>query len=173
MDTLIKNGSPAPQFQMTDLEGRKHTLADYAGKVVVLNFWSGECTWSKRADTALKHMLETWGEDVVVLRIASNANETFQFLTNVSHSREIDPLILDQEQELARLFGAAITPEVFVFDRNGILRYQGAFDNANFRAPEPTRNYLWEAVQAILDGEHPTPAATKAYGCTIVFNMGN
>jgi peroxiredoxin len=170
MDTVIKNGSPAPDIQMTDLNGQPHTLADYAGKVVVLNFWSAECPWSERADKALMPMINTWGEDVVILWIASNASETPQQIEEVSRSRAIAPVILDQEQKLVHLFGAKITPEVFVFDRAGILRYQGGVDNANFRTPEPTRNYLWEAVQSILAGEHPTPAATKAYGCTIVYH---
>jgi peroxiredoxin len=170
MDPLIKNGSPAPEVTITDLEGRQHTLAEYAGKVTVLIFWSAECHWSKRADEALLPMRTNWGEDVAILWIAPNANETRQDIEAAASSRKIAPVILDQDQTLARTFGASITPEAYVFDRAGILRYQGGFDDANFRNPEPTRNYLWEAVQSILAGEHPTPASTKAYGCTIVFN---
>lgn len=170
MDSVIKNGSPVPEFVMTDLEGRQHTLADFTGKVVILVFWSAECPWSTRADGALKHMLETWGEDVVLLPVASNANETEQEIRQAASERGVSLLMLDSQQEIARLFGAKITPEVFVFDQDGILRYMGGFDNANFRSPEPTHNYLWEAVESVLAGERPTPAATKAYGCTIVFD---
>ena len=87
--------------------------------------------------------------------------------------RAVSPLISDAQQEVARLFGANITPEVFVFDREGTLRYQGGFSNANFRNPEPTRNYLGEAVEAILDGKRPDPASREAYGCTVVYEAGN
>ena len=170
MDTLIRTGSPAPQFEMTDLNGHLHTLANNAGKICVLIFWSAECSWSERADHALQSMQAAWGKQVVVFRIASNANETHQLIYTVSKERKIEPMILDTQQTLANLFQAQITPEVFVFDGGGILRYQGGFDNANFRQPEPTRNYLWEAVQSIIAGENPTPQSTKAYGCTIVFN---
>lgn len=170
MDTMIKTGSPAPEFTMTDLNGRTHTLADYAGKICALIFWSAECSWSERADKALQSMRAAWGKQVEILRIASNANETSQIIHNVSQERGIDLMILDPEQSLAQLFGAQITPEVFVFNEKGILRYQGGFDNASFRQPEPTRNYLWEAVQSLLAGENPTPQATKPYGCTIVYH---
>ena len=78
--------------------------------------------------------------------------------------------IRDPGAETAKALGAAITPEVFVIDKKGVLRYRGAFDDANFRQPEPTRNYLWEAVEAVLAGENPLPAEIPAYGCTIVLS---
>ena len=76
---------------------------------------------------------------------------------------------MDEGGEVARLYRGTITPEVFLIDREGILRYQGAFDDANFRQPEPTRNYLWEAVECVLADENPVPGEIPAYGCTIVF----
>lgn len=172
MDTVKHIGSPAPEIEMTDLEGRQHTLADYSGKVVALIFWSAECPWSARADKGLKHMLETWGDEVVVLPVASNANETEEEIRQAAAEREVSPLILDPQQEIARLFDAKITPEVFVFDREGVLRYKGGFDNANFRNPEPTRNYFWEAVEEVLAGERPSQTSRQAYGCTVVYNTG-
>jgi peroxiredoxin len=173
MDSVMKNGSDAPEIIMTDLEGRQHTLAEYKGKVVALVFWSAECPWSSRADESLQPMLDSWGEDVVVLTVASNANETEEEIREAAAERGISPLILDQQQELAQTLGAKITPEAFVFDREGVLRYMGAFDDANFRQPEPTCNYLWEAVESVLIGERPVPSVTNAYGCTIVYDMNH
>jgi hypothetical protein len=59
---------------------------------------------------------------------------------------------------------------VFVIDEEGLLRYQGAFDDVTFRQPEPTRNYLYSAVEAVLAGERPEPAEAPSYGCTVMYH---
>jgi hypothetical protein len=69
---------------------------------------------------------------------------------------------------VADLYQALTTPHVFVIDRDGILRYAGAVDDVSFRQRRPTRFYLDEAVEALLDGQLPAVAETPAYGCTIV-----
>ena len=51
MDPLIANNSPAPDFTLSDLTGKPHTLSAYRDQVVILNFWSAECPWAVRADT--------------------------------------------------------------------------------------------------------------------------
>lgn len=169
METVIKTGSPAPNFTLYSLDGRKYTLESLRGKTIVLNFWSAECPWSARADQTLKRMLKTWGKQVVVLTLASNANETREMLQQAAEQREIPHLLLDSDQQVSRLYGAQITPQVYVIDQQGLLRYQGAFDDANFRNPEPTCNYLWDAVETTLAGKIPAPGERPAYGCTIVF----
>ncbi|MBN2046001.1 MAG: redoxin domain-containing protein [Anaerolineales bacterium] len=168
MDPIIKTGAPAPSFTLKDLEGKSHTLSDYHGKLAVIVFWSAECPWSSRADHTLNQMRLEWGEDIAVLAIASNANESLEEKTAAASARGVSLVLLDEKGRVARLFGAMITPEVFLIDQEGILRYQGAFDDASFRQPEPTRNYLWEAVEAVLADENPVPSEVPSYGCTIV-----
>ena len=169
MDPVIKTGTPAPDFTLPDLDGVPHALADTRGTITVLVFWSAECPWSARADETLKKMRAEWSAEVTVLAIAANANESREEKAKAAAERGISPLLLDEGGEVARLYGAAITPQVFLIDAAGILRYQGAFDDANFRQPEPTRNYLWEAVECVLADENPVPGEVPAYGCTIVF----
>lgn len=168
MDPVIKTGTTAPDFTLTDLEGNPHTLADQRGKITVIVFWSAECPWSARADETLNQMKSEWGTEVVVLTIAANANESLEEKTKATSARNISPLLMDEKGNVAKMFGATITPEIFLIDPEGKLRYQGAFDDANFRQPEPTKNYLWEAVEAVLAGENPVPGEVPAYGCTIV-----
>jgi peroxiredoxin len=170
MDPVIKTGTAAPDFTLKDLDGNTHPLADLRGRIAVLVFWSAECPWSARADKAISGMRSEWGTDVVVLAVAANANESMEERISAASARDVSPLLLDEKGELAKLFGASITPEVFLIDREGILRYQGAFDDANFRQPEPTRNYLWEAVEAVLADENPVPGEVPAYGCTILLS---
>lgn len=168
MDPMIKTGAPAPNFTLNDLNGEPHALTDYLGRIVVLVFWSAECLWSAKADRALDRMQSEWTEDVVLLAVASNANESQAEIEEAAERRGVETVLLDPGAETAKAYGATITPEVFVIGRNGKLRYQGAFNDATFRQPEPTCNYLWQAVEALLADENPVPGEVPAYGCTIV-----
>ena len=69
---------------------------------------------------------------------------------------------------MADLFDAQTTPHVFVIDRDGILRYRGAVDDVTFRKRNPTRFFLDEAVEALLEGHLPALTESPAYGCAIV-----
>ena len=73
----MEPGDLVPDFTLPDLDGTSHTLSDYRGRVVIVNFWSAECPWSERADNQFKQWLTgRWGERVVLLTVASNANES-------------------------------------------------------------------------------------------------
>ncbi|MDH5508080.1 MAG: redoxin domain-containing protein [Anaerolineae bacterium] len=170
MDTPIQINQHAPEFNLPDLQARPHLLADYRGRIVVINFWSAECPWAERADAALLPMLAKWGEQVTLLSIAANANESHDLLVAVAEQRGIPLVLHDAEQETAALYGAQTTPHIFVLDAEGILRYQGAFDDVTFRQPEPTQNFVQQAVAALLAGNDPDPAEVPSYGCTVVYH---
>lgn len=170
MDSVtVANGKTAPEFTLLDLEGRTHSLADYRGQIVAINFWSAECPWAERADEEITVMLGDWGEKVVLLSIASNANEPIEMLKEVAEERGISAVLHDADQRIARKYDAQFTPQIFVLDEKGLLRYQGAFDDVTFRQPEPTRNYLREAVEALMEGRLPEVEQADAYGCTVVY----
>ncbi len=103
-----------------------------------------------------------------MLSIASNRNETVEALKNVSEARTLPRVLVDTQSVVADMFGAQTTPHIFVMDRDGILRYRGAVDDATFRNQVPSRFFLDEAVGSLLEGHLPTLADSPAYGCTIV-----
>jgi len=158
----------APEFTLPDLEGRIHMLSDYRGRIVIVNFWSAECPHAKRADHALMVAIETWGEEVAYLPIASNANESQALITSVSRSRELPLVLRDADQAVADRYEAKTTPHAYLIDHQGFLRYRGAVDNVSFRQREPTRSYLKEAVEALRSDRLPEPAETQPFGCIIV-----
>lgn len=168
METKIPNDQPAPDFTLNDLSGRPYTLSDLRGKVVILNFWSAECPWAKRADEELMPLMEDWDEAINLLLIASNANEEPDLLKQVAEERDLPVVLHDKNQRVASFYAAQATPHVFVIDEEGIVRYQGAFDDVTFRQKTPTQQYLRDAVDAILAGRQPDPAQTSPYGCAIV-----
>jgi peroxiredoxin len=159
---------PVPDFQLPDLQGRPHTLSDQRGKIVIINFWSAECPHSERTDHYIISLLERWNGEVKLFSIAANRNESLQLVEMVAATRGIPQVLVDAEGQVADLYGAITTPQVFILDRDGILRYQGAVDNITFRKREATHFFLQEAVEALLAGRLPELAETPAYGCTIV-----
>ena len=158
----------APDFELPDLGGRLHRLSDTRGKIVVVNFWSCECPHSERTDQALMAASMRWAEEVTILPIASNRNESLQSINEISRARRQPILLIDAEHFVADLYNAQTTPHIFIMDRNGVLRYRGAVDDVTFRQRKPTRSFLDEAVEALLEGRLPALTETPAYGCAIV-----
>lgn len=168
MDTVAAIDKPAPLFTLPDLSGTDRSLQDWRGRVVIVNFWSAECPWSERTDLHLLAHLPVWGDRVVLCSIAANAHETHELVARVARERGLPLVLLDPEQQAASLYGAQTTPHAFVIDPEGVLRYQGAVDDVTFRRREPSQYYLRNAVEAVLAGQKPSPAATAPYGCAIV-----
>jgi peroxiredoxin len=165
---MLTINQPAPDFELPDLSGQTRTLRDYRGKVVVLNFWSAECPHAARADAELITYLHEWGSKVELISIASNVSEAAELIEEVAAARSLPLVCLDSQAKIADLYAAVTTPHLFVVDPEGILRYQGAFDDVTFRQRAPTHPYLHQAVEAVLNGLSPAPAETPPYGCTIV-----
>ena len=159
---------PAPEFQLPDLQGVLHRLSDFRGRVVIVNFWSAECPHSERADRSIMDCLVQWKEDVHLLSIAANRNESVQMLEEASCARHLPIVLIDAEHVVADQYKAITTPHAFVLDREGFLRYGGAIDDVTFRQRKATRFYLVEAVDSLLAGRLPALQETPAYGCAIV-----
>ncbi len=164
----LELNKPVPDFTLPDLEGRIHMLSDYRGKIVIIDFWSAECPHSERTDKKLVPFLKSWGGGVELLLIASNGNEPPETLAGVARQRGLRVVLSDSDHAVADRFEAVTTPHVFIVDETGILRYRGAFDDLSFRQREPTRNYLKEAVEALLAKHLPEVTEAQPFGCTIV-----
>ena len=158
----------APDFTLPDLENRIHILSDYRGKIVIINFWSAMCPHSERADKEIAQFLKDWDGRVALLTIASNGNETPEMQASAAHRRGLRPVLMDPDHSVADRFDALTTPHIFIVDESGVLRYRGAYDNISFRQREPTRNYLKEAVDALLEKRPLTVTEIQPFGCTIV-----
>jgi len=113
-------------------------------------------------------MFVQWRDDVAMLSIASNRSENVEALKNAADTRRLPTVLIDAQCFVADLFEAQTTPHVFVIDREGILRYKGAVDDATFRKRTPSRFFLDEAVESLLEGQLPSVTESPAYGCTIV-----
>jgi peroxiredoxin len=170
-DSILQNHQPAPSFSLPDLEGKTHSLADYRGRIAILNFWSAECHWSARRDAELIPLLDQWGHSVVLLSIATNSHEGLELISQAAWERRLPTVLLDRNQSVADQYFAQTTPHFFVIDQHGILRYQGAFDDMTFRQRTATRHYLVEAIEDLVAGRLPDLDVTPPYGCAIVRHL--
>jgi peroxiredoxin len=168
MPSALHINTLVSDFALPDLDGNIHHLSDYRGKIVIVNFWSAECPWSERADQCLTEISNRFPDQVVILPITSNGNESDEMINDAIHQRGIRFVLRDAGCGLADLWQAQTTPHVFVIDQSGFLRYRGAVDDVTFRKRTSERFYVKEAVDAIMGGRLPDAQETLSYGCAIV-----
>jgi thiol-disulfide isomerase/thioredoxin len=162
-------GAPMPDFKLTDYAGKTHQLSDYAGKVVVIDFLSKDCPWSRGAAPAIAEVAKSYaGKDVVFIGINSNQGTTADAMAKYAESGSIPyPIAVDAQNKYADTVGATRTPEIYVVDREGKLAYHGAYDNR--KSPEQIGdvNYTKDAIDAVLAGKPVAKTEISAWGCTI------
>lgn len=162
-------------FALRGTDGAMHRTEDYAGAPVFgVIFHCNHCPYAQAwEDRLIAVQREYAGRGVRFVLI--NANDPVKYPEDdFAHmrARAVEkhfpfPYLYDETQEVARAYGATRTPEIFLFDAAGVLRYHGAPDD-NYEDPAAAqRHYLRDAVEALLAGRTPPVAQTKPVGCTI------
>ena len=162
-------GAQVPDFKLTDTGGKEHTLAQYKGKVVVLDFCSHKCPFSRGADPAFAGLVKKYAEKgVVFLGIDSHKDTPPAEITDYAKEHEFKwPILKDVDNAYADAVGASRTPEIYIVGKDGKLAYHGAFDNRSGPDGKPTEHYTDDAIAALVAGEDVAKKSTKAWGCTI------
>jgi peroxiredoxin len=166
-------GDKAPSFTLSDQSGQKHSLSDYKGKIVVLEWISPECPFVQRHyknDLMQKSHKKLAGEDVVWLAIdSSHFNKPKDSKKWIKKHDIAYPILQDPKGKVGQEYEAKTTPHMFVIDKKGIVRYNGAIDNDEFGKKETRKNYVAQAVKALKQGNKPDPSKTKPYGCSVKY----
>jgi peroxiredoxin len=165
-------GSKMMDLSLRDTSGKEHSLSDYAGKIVLLEFWSFKCPVSLAYNERIAALQAKYsGRGLVVLAVASNKNESpAEIARNASNLNLPFPVLLDRDGRIASRLGATHTPSIFILDREGILRYRGAIDN-NRRPGEAGRKAFAEQALDALSAGIPVPQSrTEEFGCRIKRN---
>jgi len=175
-------GKPAPDFTLTDLDGKQVKLAAYKGKVVVLEWFNPGCPFVKRSHTvgslvgtAQRHMKD----GVVWLGVNSNAagKQGADQKLNVDAVKTWsipNPILRDEAGNVGKAYGVTNTPNMFVIDKTGTVVYAGAIDNSpdgEGQSPQGGKlvNYVDAALDDVAAGRSVKTALTKPYGCTIKY----
>jgi peroxiredoxin len=175
-------GQAAPDFRATDVAGKPVTLADFKGRYVVLEWNNPSCPFvMKHYDSGnMQALQKRFGADQVAW-LAINS-------TNASHPEYLAPaklaawfagqkaaptaILMDASGEVARAYGAKVTPHMYVIDPQGKLVYAGAIDDkrsTNVADVKTATNYVAAALGQLRAGQPVAVASNNAYGCTIKF----
>jgi peroxiredoxin len=172
-------GTPAPDFALKDLTGKEVKLSAHKGKIVVLEWTNNECPFVARHQRDKKTMQSTFkkfeGKPVVWLAINSSyfcADKADEIRTWAKDNNLPYAILLDAEGTVGHQYAAKTTPHMFVIDKEGVLRYQGGIDDDPAGQKDNARNYVEEAVNALLDGSTIAQTESKPYGCTVRYKRG-
>lgn len=162
-------GAKVANFSLKDTVGRVHALADYAGSIVVLSFWSFKCPVSLANDAHLKSLqAEYEARGVVVLAVSSSANESAEEVRrNAANLNLPFPVLLDEEGMLSEKLGATHAPSIFIIDGASNLRYRGSFAGDKKKAEGGSGPAAREAIEDILAGRDVRTPETRFSGCEI------
>jgi len=170
----VEVGKAAPDFALTDTTGNRVSLADYNGKVVVLEWLNPDCPYVQRhykAGTMKILATKYGGQGVVWLTINSTnymdaaANAKFKAANDLPYT-----ILVDQSGEVGHLYNAATTPHMYVIDGEGTLAYVGAIDDdPRGGKGDGATNYVAAALDEVLAGSAVTTAETKPYGCSVKY----
>lgn len=162
-------GASAPAHELPDTEGNRHALHEDGATTVVV-FTCNHCPYA----LAWHDRLAGVADDYDVRFLAVNPNDAERYPSDsydamqkrVAEEGWSFPYLRDEDQEAARSFGAKTTPDVFVLDGEGRLRYRGAPD-ADHRDPSLEAAWLREALDALLAGEEIARPETDPVGCSV------
>ena len=164
-------GAAAPPFSLTTLDGKSFSLAEATkgNSLVVLMFISTQCPYSNAYNDRMRDMAAVYAKKgVLFVGINSNKTETVQdAAAHAKKNGHTFPIVKDPDNKVADLYDARRTPEVYIIDKEGKLRYHGRIDE-NYEDPAKVSSPdLKNAVDALLAGQSVAKAQTKAFGCTI------
>jgi peroxiredoxin len=166
-------GDQAPEFELPDTDGTSWAVPDGGVPATVVVFTCNHCpyalAWHDRiADVAREYA----DRGVRVLAINSNDAQRYPRDSLAAMQERVAsetwpmPYLHDESQEVARAFGAQVTPDVFVLDSGSTVRYRGAPDS-DYDDPSLRAEWLRGAIDAVLAGQEPQPRETKPVGCSI------
>ena len=178
----VAPGTTAPNFKGTDSNGAQHSLSDYRGKFVVLEWANQGCPYEQKHYRSgnMEALQKQWtAKGVVWLSVLSSARGEQGYVTPSQENTYLKTMhaaptaaLLDPDGTIGRLYEAKTTPHIFVIDPTGKLIYQGALDDKptpNQEDLKTARNYLNEALTAAMAGKPVPTEVTRPYGCSVKY----
>lgn len=172
----VEIGKAAPEFSLSDLDGKTIKLSDYKGKVVVLEWFSPKCpmcVWAYGEGGPLREWPEKLKKDGIVW-LAVNSEDPDNTAAKIEVNKKFleenkakVTVLLDPSGATGKAYGAKTTPHMMVIDEKGVLRYRGALDNApagKLKDGETKVNYVQQALDELKAGKAVSKPETKSYG---------
>lgn len=177
---FAQDAKKAPDFTVQDEDGKTHSLADYKGKVVVLEFTNpgspvagkGGCPFMvPRYEQKIMQKVADSAKAAGGQYLAVNSN----FYNTAADSKAIEekygvtfPILIDTSGTIAKAYDAKTSPHMFVINKEGNIVYDGALNDnptPDVEKDASAKNYVELAVAAAAKDEMPETTKTKPYGC--------
>ncbi len=175
-------GQAWPPFSVIDSHGVRHSLSDFAGKTVILEWTNHDCPFVKKhyeTDNMQSLQREMTAQGAVWLSVISSAPGTQGFVSpaqanqlSADRNAAATAVLLDSSGVMGRAYQARVTPHMYVIDSTGILRYAGGIDSiatANKTDVAKADPYFATAARAVLAGEPVERSVSRPYGCTVKY----
>lgn len=175
-------GQPAPAFSVADTTGKTWSLADLAGKGLILEWTNHDCPYvQKHYGSGNMQALQQEARDAgyVWLSVISSApgkqgHVSAAEADELTEGRGAAPtaVLLDVDGAMGRAYGAKTTPHMFVIDGAGTLVYMGGIDDRATTDPadvEGAENYVRLALADLAAGKAVSNPATRPYGCSVKY----
>ncbi|MDD5327219.1 MAG: redoxin family protein [Phycisphaerae bacterium] len=177
-------GSVAPDFNLPAVDGRNYTLADFAdANIIVIVFTANHCPTAQAYESRIIKLAADYKDKgVAVIAISPNdplavrldemgysdMGDSLEEMKMRATERHFNfPYLYDgQTQSVSVQYGPVSTPHVFVFDKQRRLQYTGAIDNVEDPS-KVNKNFLRDALDAMLQGGDVTLKKTKTFGCSV------
>lgn len=180
--TMMDLGTAAPDFALPEVTDRATVSRDdLTGDVLVVMFLCRHCPYVVHVQEELAALAREYLDDGRVSLVGISSNDPASHPDDApdqlaEQKREVGfpfPYLFDESQEVARAYGAACTPDFFVFDRERRLAYRGRMDETRPGGDPPTGADLRAAIDALLAGRRPTDDQWPSMGCSIKWRPGN
>ena len=174
----------APSFELVDSYGENISLTNFKGNTVVLEWTNHDCPYVAK-HYATGNMQNTQNqakkEGVGWLTIISSAPGTQGYVlpdkaNELTSTRNAEPnhVLFDPEGGVGKMYGAKTTPHMYVIDKKGVLRYQGAIDDAGGQSFWTKNlleadNYVKKALSEMQNGQEGSTKGSKPYGCSVKY----
>jgi peroxiredoxin len=178
----VAAGQSAPEFTLTDIQGKAQKLSAYKGKYVVLEWFNSECPFVQKHYESgnMQSLQKRYGDKGVVwLTINSTSTDSSNY-RDPARSQQIvrdwkinsTALMLDTDGTVGHAYGARTTPHVWVIDPSGKVIYTGGIDDkATFRAEDvkTAKNFVAVALDESMSGKAVSVPSAAPYGCSVKY----
>ena len=170
----IALATEAPPFDLPGVDGRRHSLDDYADAPALAVVWScNHCPYVQAWEGRMIELQREYGDRGFRL-VAVNSNDAENYPEDSFDAMKVRAeqegfnfdYLYDDDQSVVQAYGAERTPEVFLFNSERRLVYHGAIDDSREES-EVTERYLRDAIEAVLAGDEPPVSETAPVGCSV------
>lgn len=178
-DNLVSDGyqpgDKATDFKLKSVDGKNYSMSDYKdAKGFIVVFTCNTCPFAVKYEDRVNALAKKYKpKGYILLAINSNdpevqPDDTFPKMQAKAKDKGFSfPYLVDEGGKIYPQYGATKTPHVFLLDKNQVVKYIGAIDDNADDAGAVKEKYLENAIAALDSGKDPSPAVTKAIGCTI------